>query len=99
MKTSIDKLSKRSPGRAKGDFNGPVLVTNNEKVYRFKRYKGDDSCVTIFTDKDAESNSEMENKTREIYEKFWMQDYPAFKAKDKGEIFFADKDQDDEIFE
>ena len=93
-----EKIRKKSPGRRKAEVNGPILVTSTEKVYRFRRYKGDDTCVTIFTDKE-ENYNEGDSKLREIYEKFWLQNHPAYKPKNNGEIFFADKDPNEELIE
>ena len=87
------EFKKSLPKRRKRDLDGPILVTTKEKVFGFKRARGNKVHVTVFADKDTGNCSEAEVKTRELYEKFWLQSHSPFKVKDKGKIFFGDKNQ------
>ena len=89
-----EKVKRGSPGRKRVELDAPILVTNTEKIYRFRRCKGDDTCVTIFTDKISNNT---EDKMKKLYEKFWLQNHPSYKPKNYGEIFFGDKDPDELI--
>eukprot|EP00826_Nyctotherus_ovalis_P015936 TRINITY_DN14574_c0_g1_i4.p3 TRINITY_DN14574_c0_g1~~TRINITY_DN14574_c0_g1_i4.p3 ORF type:complete len:169 (+),score=16.06 TRINITY_DN14574_c0_g1_i4:1745-2251(+) len=88
--TRLSRLKRSSPKRRRGNLSGPILVTNQEKVFKFRGAKGD-AHVTVFVDKGKESYSE--GKVKEQYEKFWLQNYSPFKVVDKGKIFFGDKNQ------
>lgn len=79
-------------------IDGPLLVTNKAKIYKFNRNKDEENTyVTVFTET-AEKSSPMktieENSPNSIYDKFWYQNLGIARTRDNASIFFADKNLD-----
>lgn len=95
-KNNTTVRKRESLERRKGELDGPILVTPTEKVYRFRRSKNDDTCVTVFADCKPPL-TEPEERLKAMYTRFWLQSHPLCKPKSNGEIFFGDKGADEVI--